>query len=256
LSLAATQAALLSAVAGRDEYDAALLASVRTHPNASADQRLAAYRANIKGAHLQALDQAYPVLREVLGPPYWRQLLESELTFFASSSPDLGAYGEFMPALLSKAQRRRPELRDLPYLDALATLEWRVHCARSTADDASFDWSVFSKLPEGLRAGARLQCSCALAVLHFDYPVDQIWRSHNGIEAGGGSETQEVYCCTHRIGRFGICVTRLDREDFEILRSIAAVPIRDLSGVDTDTLVQKIFRWIQYGWITGFRVDD
>jgi hypothetical protein len=107
-----------------------LFASVRAHRNASADERLDAYRANIKGAHLQALDQAYPVLREVLGPRYWRQLLEAELPVYASSSPDLNAYGDFMPELLREAQRQRPELRDLPYLEALATLEWQVHRAR------------------------------------------------------------------------------------------------------------------------------
>ena len=165
MSLAAVQAALVSAATGRDAPDAALLASVRAHRNASADERLAAYRANIKGAHLQALDQAYPVLREVLGPRYWRQLLEAELPFYGSPSPDLNGYGDFIPALLREAQPRRPELGDLPYLESLATLEWQVHRARLAADDDVFDWEAFAMLPGERQAQARVLRSKALSLL-------------------------------------------------------------------------------------------
>jgi hypothetical protein len=202
MNLAAVQAALVSAATGRDAPDAALLACVRAHRNASADERLDAYRANIKGAHLQALDQAYPVLREVLGPRYWRQLLEAKLPVYASSSPDLNAYGDFMPELLREAQRQRPELRDLPYLEALATLEWQVHRARFAADDAVFDWDAFASLPEDVQASARLLRSNALALLQLDYPVDAIWISHNGLDAGEDDDAGDSYCCVHRAGRF------------------------------------------------------
>jgi hypothetical protein len=256
MRLAALQAALVSAATGRDAPDAALFASLRAHRNASADERLAAYRANIKGAHLRALDQAYPVLREVLGPRYWRQLLEAELPFYGSPSPDLNAYGDFMPELLREAQRQRPELRDLPYLEALATLEWQVHRARFAADDAVFDWDAFATLPGDVQASARLLRSNALAVLQLDYRVDRIWRSHHGLDAGENDDTGDSYCCVHRSGRFDVSVTRLDREEFEMLQSLGSTPIGELSGAGTDALAQQLFVWIQRGWITGFEVDD
>ena len=255
MKLAAIQATLVSAAIGRDAPNAALFASVRAHRNASADERLDAYRANIKGAHLQALDQAYPVLREVLGPRYWRQLLEAKLPVYASSSPDLNAYGDFMPELLREAQRQRPELRDLPYLEALATLEWQVHRARFAADDAVFDWDAFAKLPEDVQASARLLRSNALALLQLDYPVDAIWISHNGLDAGEDDDAGDSYCCVHRAGRFDVGLTRLDREEFEMLRSLDTTPIGELVGAGTDALAQQIFAWIQHGWITGFEVD-
>ena len=256
MNLAAVQAALVSAATGRDAPDAALFASVRAHRNASADERLAAYRANIKGAHLQALDQAYPVLREVLGPRYWRQLLEAGLPFYGSPSPDLNAYGDFMPELLHEAQRQRPELRDLSYLEALATLEWQVHRVRFAADDAAFDWDAFATLPGDVQASARLLRSNALAVLQLDYPVDHIWRSHNGHDAGEDDNTGDIYCCVHRSGRFDVGVTQLDREEFEMLQSLGSTPIGEFAGAGTDALAQQLFAWIQRGWITGFEVDD
>ncbi len=196
------------------------------------------------------------MLREVLGARYWRQLLEAELPFYASPSPDLHAYGDFMPELLREAQTRRPELNDLPYLEALAMLEWQVHGARFAADDPVFDWDAFANLPEDVQAGARLVRSNALALLQLDYPVDHIWRSHNGVDAGEDSDAGDIHCCVHRVGKFDVGVTRLDREQFEILQSVSAVPIGELSGAGTDALAQQLFGWIRRGWVTGFEVDD
>lgn len=256
MKLAAVQAALVSAATGRDEPDPALLESVRADGPASADERLAAYRANIKGAHLQALDHAYPVLREVLGPRYWRQLLEAELGVYGSPSPDLNGYGEFMPALLREARGQRPELRDLPYLEALATLEWQVHRARLAADDPVFDWQAFVNLPGERQAQATLLCSNALALLRLDDPVDAIWRLHQGIDATSDEGASEVFCCVHRAGRFDVGVTRVSREAFAMLQSLPGTRIGELHGAGTDELARRIFGWIRCGWIVGFDIDD
>jgi hypothetical protein len=254
LSLAAIQAALVSAATGRGEPGPALLRSVRADQRASAGERFAAYRANVRGAHLQALDSAYPVLREVLGPRYWRQLLDAELPVYASPSPDLNAYGDFMPALLRGAQRRRAELRELPYLEALAMLEWQVHRARLAADEPAFDWGAFAKLPDEVQASATLVQSNALALLEPGYPVDCIWRSHQGIDAGENELAEDICCCVHRAGRFDIGVTRLDRQEFEELQLLAAARIGAMYRDGNDALAHRIFAWIQRGWITGFEV--
>jgi len=254
MNLAAVQAALVSAATGRDAPDASLLRSLRAHRNASADERLAAYRANIKSAHLQALDQAYPVLREVLGSRYWRQLLEAELPFYGSPSPDLNTYGDFIPELLREAQRQRPELRDLPYLEALATLEWQVHRARLAADDKVFDWVAFAMLPGEQQAQARLLRSNALSLLVLEYPVDAIWRSHNCIE-DADDDGDEFFCCVHRAGRFDVGVTRLSAVEFAELEALATTTIGELQA-GSDAAAQRIFAWIQRGWITGFEIGD
>ena len=256
MKLAAIQAAFVSAATGRNEFETALLGSVRAQGNASASERLNAYRANVKGAHLQALDQAYPVLREVLGPRYWRQLLERELPVYASPSSDLNAYGDFMPELLRRARSERPELRELSYLDALATLEWHVHRARFAADDTAFDWDTFANLPGDVQASARFLRSKALAVVQLDYPVDQIWRSHNNLETVEDGKAERTYCCVHRTGRFDVGVTRLDRKEFEMLQSASTIPIGGLTGADTEALAQQIVAWIRRGWITGFAIDQ
>lgn len=240
-----------AAATGRDTPAPALLESVRAHSNASADERVAAYRANVEGAHLQALDQAFPVLSEVLGPRYWRQLLKQSLPYYASPSADLNGYGDFMPGLLREAQEQRPELRDLPYLEALATLEWQVHLARFAADDDVFDWDAFANLPAEQQARARLLRSNALALLALDYPVDAIWRSHHGIDSDDDDGSDHVFCCVHRAGRFDVGVTRLTAVEFAELEALFSKTIGELQA-GNDTLAQQIFGWIRRGWITGF----
>lgn len=256
MKLADLQAALLSAATGREEPDTRLLESVRSDGPASVGERLAAYRANVRGAHLVALDQAYPVLREVLGPRYWRQLLEFEVPVFASPSPDMNSYGEFMPALLRRAQARRPELRELPYLGTLATLEWQVHLSRLAADDPVFDWDAFASLPDERQAQAKLLRSNALALLRLDDPVDTIWRSHQGIDANADDDVSEVFCCVHRDGRFDVGVTRITPEEHAILQALARDRIAELHGAGSANVTGKIFSWIQRGWIVGFEIGD
>lgn len=256
MKLTDMQAALLSATTGRDAPDAGLIESVRGDGPASADERLAAYRANVRGAHMQALDQAYPVLQEVLGPRYWRQLLETEVPAFASRSPDMNSYGEFMPALLRSAQERRAELQEMPYLEALAALEWQIHLARLAADDPVFDWEAFVNFPDERQARARLLPSNALALLRLDYPVDTIWRSHQGADTTADDDVFEVFCCVHRVERFDVGVTRISPQDFAVLQAMPGERVAELHGSGSATIARKIFGWIQRGWIVGFTVDD
>lgn len=256
MKIADLQAALLAAATGRDEPDAKLLEWVRSDGLASASERVAAYRANVRGGHLVALEQAYHVLREVLGPRYWRQLLEREVPVFASRSPDLNGYGEFMPALLCSAQERRPELRDMPYLEDLATLEWHVHLARLAADDPVFDWEAFVSLPDERQSQARLLRSNAIALLSLDHPVDTIWRSHRGIDAPADDDASNVYCCVHRDGHFDVDVARVSQREFEVLQALSRKCVAELAGADSAALARKIFSWIRRGWIVGFEFDD
>lgn len=255
MRLASLQASLLAATTGRGSDNEPLLQSIRATARALADERIAAYRANIRGAHLQALDSAYPVTRAVLGPKYWRQLLASEIEEFASASSDLNTYGEFVPGLLAAVQQHRPELRDLSYLEELATLEWAVHRARSAADDDAFDWPAFVALNDEQQATVRFLLSNALEVLRLEYPVDDIWRAHNGYDGALNPRTETIACCVHRAGRFNVEVSRLQDQDYALLESLADTCVGELYGVgkDEDELVQRIFGWIRRGWITGFR---
>lgn len=254
LSLAELQASMVATTTCRADVDLRLLGEIGTSQDIGAPERLAAYQGNIRGAHLQALDRAYPVTREVLGPRYWQQLLEHAVPRFGSSSPDLNAYGDFLPAVLGEAQKQRPELAPLPYLEELAGLEWAVHRARFVKDDRGFDWEGFEALTTTGRASIRLVPSSALTIVSLSYPVDDIWRAHAGDREAGNHSTGT--CCVHRSGRFGVDVSSLEPDDHGLLEVLSSTGIGHLldgsDAAESSRIARKIFDWIGRGWIVGF----
>jgi hypothetical protein len=236
-----------------------LLNTIQARGDISVDERIKAYRANVRGAHLNALDQVFQVIREVLGARYWRQLLEEEIEAFASTSPDLHTYGEFVPSLLQTAQESRPELKDFPYLRDLATLEWHAHCARFALDDPQFNWKAFSALDPDLQSRVILRPGRALKVFHSRYPVDIIWHAHQATAAAAPESGLPAPICIHRVNRFDVTVTRLSLENANLLEAIAnGISLDELYDQEklrqSEAIVRQLYDWIQRGWIVAFEV--
>ena len=252
MNLAELQARMLEAVTRAEDADSELHSLIPQARGLGPEARLDAYRANIKGAHLDALDTAYPVTREVLGPRYWRQFLVQEIPEFGSPSPDLHEYGDFLPELLSQAQKKRRELADFDYLGELAQLEWHVHLAQFKSPDPEFDWTAFQALEPDRQMQARFTLSHALHLMQFSRPVDALWHSHQ--ENGRVFPPQSpVTCCVHREKSFDVAVTRLSDSERELLEAFGEGRcLEALPADDSKAAVQTLFDWIQRGWISGF----
>ena len=165
MKLAELQARMLEAVTRAGDADPELHSLIPQARDLGPEARLDAYRANIMGAHLDALDAVYPVTREVLGSRYWRQFLVQEIPEFGSPSPDLHEYGDFLPGLLGQAQKKHRELADFDYLGELAQLEWQVHLAQFKAPDPEFDWTTFQSLDPDRQMQVRFTLSPALHLM-------------------------------------------------------------------------------------------
>ena len=255
MKLAELQARMLEAVTRAEDADPGLNSLIPPNRGIQPEMRLDAYRTNIKGAHLEALDAAYPVIREILGPRYWRQLLIQEIPAFGSQSPDLHEYGEFLPELLSRAQESRKELADFGYLGELAQLEWQIHLARFKAPDPDFDWAAFQALELDRRIRVRFTLSHALHRVRFSQPVDALWHSHqaDGLDLPPQSP---VACCVHRKESFDVTVTRLSDDEWELLEAIGRDQcLEALPTGDSQATVRTLHDWIQCGWISGFREE-
>ena len=253
MKLAELQARMLEAVTRAEGADSGLSSLIPANRGIQPEMRLDAYRTNIKGAHLEALDAAYPVIREILGPRYWRQLLMQEIPAFGSQSPDLHEYGEFLPELLSRAQENRKELADFGYLGELAQLEWQIHLARFKAPDPDFDWAAFQALEPDRQMRVRFSLSHALHRMRFSQPIDALWHSHqaDGLDLPPQSP---VACCVHRKESFDVTVTRLSDDEWELLEAIGRDQYLEvLPTGDSQATVRTLHDWIQCGWITGFQ---
>lgn len=221
--------------------------------------RLKAYRDNVQGAHLAALDNVYPVTADVLGPRYWRHLLKTTITRFGSASGDLNAYGSFVPRLLHDAQKSRPELADFPYLGDLARLEWAVHRLRLAPQDPAFPWTDFMALSEQIQTRATLIPARAVSRFESAFPVHVIWSLHAGASESADAGPDPVVCCLHRNAGFDVSITRLRPRQAALLAAIIAGRNLRQIAAETETtrqerVMQQLYDWIAQGWITGFEV--
>jgi hypothetical protein len=148
----------------QSRFAAALLA--RTGPPG-----MAVYRGNVFGNWAQALSSAYPIVRKIVGEPFFDGLVREYARAHASVSGDLNEYG----AQLAEFVATWPHTQDLPYLPDVARMEWLAHRAYYAADSTPFDFTKISdSKPEALTL--RLVPSCAL--LASDWPLARIWMVH------------------------------------------------------------------------------
>jgi hypothetical protein len=207
-------------------------------------------------AHLGALSQTFPVTAAVLGPAYWRTLLQECWEGPGSSDADLTRYGAFVPGLLAEATLARPELEPLGYVAELASLEWAVHEAVARTGPERFDWGAFARLSESAQAHVPLVPSPALAKRRLVAPVDEIWRRHRGGEPSEEGGAGPYLCCLHPTGRFDVGVERWDpRAEAVLDQLLAGATLASLEALDSLD-VTRLHGWIEAGWIIGFAPAD
>ncbi|MCF7991598.1 MAG: DNA-binding domain-containing protein [Thiohalocapsa sp.] len=157
-----------------------LLPLLAAGPGRSAAARLSIYRTSARRARERALEQIYPVCREILGPRCFAALAEDYVREFASHGADLNNEGARFPAHLAACIGQRPQLAALPYLPDLACLERDWHAAYYAADDPPFDPARLAALQAAGRAEAAVfRLSAALRLLASRFPVRAIWHSHH-----------------------------------------------------------------------------
>jgi hypothetical protein len=170
---------------------------------------MAVYRGNAFGNWHGALAGAYPVVRRVVGEPFFEAMARDYARACPSRSGDLNEYGSALAAFLEQY----PGTRDLPYLPDVARLEWLAHRAHFAADAARFDLSRPTEV--------RLAPACSL--IESGWPVASIWEAHQEggrpdlVNLGAGPERALVHRPEWRVE-----VTALRSGDFRFLECLQA----------------------------------
>lgn len=180
------------------------------------ERRLAIYRANVAAAASKALAAAYPVLRQVVGPARFERLSTTYRQAFPSLSGDLTDYGGELPAFVAG----HAELQALPYLPALARLEWAVHRAHGAADATACDRQALARVVPARQSAIRFAWAAGTALVAADFPIVRIWQLHQPEHDGGFEVDWSVRECA-LVGRDGFRVT---------VRAIAAADATFIAG--------------------------
>ncbi len=137
-----------------------------------AGRRFDIYRNNVVVALIEALGEAFPVLRALVGEAFFEAMAGVYVRAHPPSSPRMMFYGEGLAPFLESF----PPAAGLPYLPDVARLEHARRLAYHAADEPAADPSVLGGLDAPALMEARLSLQAACHVLRSAHPVHAIWR--------------------------------------------------------------------------------
>jgi hypothetical protein len=138
-------------------------------------QHFAVYRNNLRANYRGALGASYPVVRELVGPPFFHAAVDEFVAAHPSTGGDLNVYGAEFGDFLA----RYAPARDLPYLPDVARLEWAIDEA-GRAPDATANpdlvLGALATLPADALPQVRFRLEPSCRFLASAHPVLRIWQ--------------------------------------------------------------------------------
>ncbi len=139
-----------------------------------APRRFNVYRNNVTVSLTEALRQAFPVVRALVGKDFFTAMARVHLRAHPPRSPLLMLYGEDMPAFLEAFE----PVRHLGYLPDVARLELALRRSYHAADaDPVPSEALQSLAPEQFLA-SRIAFAPATRLLRSRWPVATIWAAN------------------------------------------------------------------------------
>lgn len=176
------------------EFHAALLDPERPAPAGLTDpegrpagRRFDVYRNNVAVSLTEALRQAFPVIRKLVGEDFFTAMAREHARRVPPRSPLLMFYGEDMPGFLSAF----PPAAHLGYLPDIARLELALRQSYHAEDAVPLSADALQALPSSDFRAARLRLAPALRVIRSDWPILAIWRANTEATAPPGARVAE-----------------------------------------------------------------
>ena len=153
-----------------------------------APQRFAVYRNNVAVGLVRALEQAFPVVRRLVGDEFFAAMALVYLRAHPPRGPVLATYGADFAAFLDGF----PPVAALGYLPDVARLEMALRDSYHAADAAPVAVERLTALaPEALMA-CRLRLAPSLRWLRSGWPVASIWRANTSGGAAPALRAEDV----------------------------------------------------------------
>lgn len=138
------------------------------------------YAGNMRANWEKALSGAYPIVRKIVGEPFFEGLARAYSAAHPSRSGDLNEFGAQLAGFLADF----PQTRDLAFLPDTARMDWLAHRAHFAADAPGFDPARLAGVPAANHAALPLHLAPASALLDSAWPLARIWEIHQDGYAG------------------------------------------------------------------------
>ncbi len=137
-------------------------------------RKLALYRGNLHAAWGTALENAYPVLRALVGDDFFNGLAIFYGKAIPSQAGDLTYFGE----RLGEFMRTFAPAADYPYFADLAALEWALHRAYYARNVVPWSIDEWMKVDGEELLDATIHVHPACALVSSPYAITRIWQAH------------------------------------------------------------------------------
>jgi Putative DNA-binding domain len=147
------------------------------------NERIAIYRNTVFANYRNALGATYPVVRQLVGVPFFNAAVDAYVLSVPSTGGDLNVYGDDFGDFLAAY----PHAQDLAYLPDVARLEWAVDEASRAADLGGTSGALLAALatvPTERITAQRFELDPSCRLLSADDPVLRIWQVHQPGFAG------------------------------------------------------------------------
>jgi hypothetical protein len=135
--------------------------------------RLGIYGDGYRSRLIEALQNSFPVLAELLGETDFAALATEYVNTHESSFFSIRYYGDQLADFLAGDGR----YSKAPVLAELARWEWAMAAAFDAADAEPIDISAFAQLAPEDWAELRFQWSSAVQVVELEWNVPQLWKA-------------------------------------------------------------------------------
>ena len=180
------------------------------------DKRLQVYRNNTFISLAEALTATYPVVSALVGEKFFAAAAKSHIAAQLPRAPRLAEYGAgfadflagFAPAQL------------LPYLPAVARLEWAINEAYHAPNDTGLVPQSLSSVPQEQFSAVCFRLRASARLLQAPYRVDRLWQAH---QPGGSVEGLDIAGDCHLLiyrPAEDVELMRLDAPGFSLLSEI------------------------------------
>jgi hypothetical protein len=187
------------------------------------EARIDIYRANVLGNYRRALAATFPVIKRLVGAPFFDAACDHFVRGYPSARGDINRYGAEFSAFLGTY----PPARELKYLPDVARLEWAVDQANIARDARTFDLAALAGVPAELHGELRLSLHPSAGLIVSIFPILHIWQANQPecsaderIDLDEGGDTLLVLRRPPGVG--GIAIERISRPEHLLLSLLAA----------------------------------
>ncbi|WP_269533562.1 DNA-binding domain-containing protein [Chitinimonas sp. BJYL2] len=221
-----------------------------------------AYANNALFNRADALAEAFPVVRQLVGDDFFGAMARAHARAEPSRSGDLHAYGERFADFIATFA----PAQELPYLADCAKLDWLCHRAYYAPDHTLLRLEALADIPAEQHGALVWSLAPSAALMQSRWPVASLWLAHESLAQGHeasfpspdqGGERVLVY----RDAMLKVRVRRLLASDAAFLQACAAgLPMAEAleRALDEDMdfdLGLSLQRWVADQVVSEFHLE-